>query len=221
MKLRSIAWVALCCSLGCTPPAPSIDKAPTEDTNTADDPVVLPIDTSVYIPVDTAPDVVPDLQPSDWIRLRHQGVWNLSGNPFTDLSGQLILREYLNEIDTAADTAITTTDTAYVDPYLCNVTYALTGSSVGNHTCATCDFVFEVEHYVTEGDPGLCREPDTPPDGAVWQLGYSNGSDEILLNYYGTDVWLPWYDTTTGPPNIAFEWSFSLAVELEDTGEDG
>ncbi|HHO54429.1 MAG TPA: hypothetical protein ENK18_27055 [Deltaproteobacteria bacterium] len=221
MKLRLCVSVALCWGTSCTPPTVPADKAPTEDTDTEDDPEVLSIDTSVYIPVDTAPDVVPDLQPSDWIQLRHQGLWSLSGSPFTDLSGQLILREYLNVLDTAIDTSIATTDTAYVDPYLCNVTYSLTGSAIDNHTCATCSFVFEVEHYVSDGDPSLCREPDTPPDGAVWQLGYNAGTDEILLNYYGTDVWLPWYDTTTGPPNIAFEWSFSLAIELEDTGDGG
>ncbi len=220
MNLRSAGLMVLL-GIGCTPPAVLTDKAPTEDTNTEDDPVVLPLDTSIFIPSDTAPDVVPDLEPSDWIEVRHQGSWSLTGSPLSDLAGQLTVREFLNALDTAVDTSIATTDTAYVDPYLCNVTYALTGAAVDDHTCGSCDLVFEVEHYVTEGDPSRCREPDAPEDGAVWQLGYEDASDTIWLNYHGTDVWLPWYDATTGPPNVAFEWSFRLAFEIEDDEDEG
>ncbi|MBX2796971.1 MAG: hypothetical protein KTR31_04855 [Myxococcales bacterium] len=195
----------------CTGQVAPVDQAPPDDTNTEDEPNVLPIDTSFFVPEDTAPNNPPDLQPSDWITLRHVGTWQLSGNPFSDLAGTLVLREYLNQIDTS--------DTAMPPEYVCDVTYALTGTAVDVHTCSSCDFVFAVEHYVSTGNPGACREPDAPQNGAVWQLGYNSKEQKIYHNYFGTDVWLPWYDTLTAPPNLDFEWNFTLATEVEDTAD--
>ena len=195
----------------CAPTAVSVDNPPPVDSDTGDEAVILPFDTEPFIPVDTAPDVLPDLEPDHWIHLRQDGQWILSGNPYSDLTGQLRIREFIDEIDT--------NDTAVLDPYVCEVTYSLTGSAVGSHTCPSCDFVFEVEHFVIDGDPGNCQEPDAPADGALWQLGYDSAASSILHNYFGTDVWLPWYDTLTGAPNIQFEWDFTLAVELEDTSD--
>lgn len=185
---------------------------PTEESGTTDGPNVLPIDTSAFIPQDTAPVEPPNINPRDFIYLRHSGSWDLTGDPFTDLSGTLRVAEYINEIDTS--------DTNDPDPFLCEVLYNITGSVVPTHTCgADCDFVFEVEHYVSSGNPGACAEPDVPENGAVWQLGYDSTNGRILLNYFGTDRWLPWYNTTTAPPSLEFEWEFTLAIELEDTAD--
>lgn len=195
--------------VACTGAAPT-DGPPTEETATDSTINVLPIDTSDFIPQDTAPVEAPNINPRNFIYLRHSGTWNLTGSPYTDLSGTLRVAEYINEIDTS--------DTSVPDPFLCEVIYNITGSAVDTHTCgAACDFVFEVEHYITSGNPGACAEPDVPENGALWQLGYSSASNTILLNYFGTDRWLPWYTATTAPPALEFEWEFTLAVELEDT----
>ena len=181
---------------------------------------MLPIDTSFFVPQDTAPQQPPNIDPRDFLYLRHIGNWSLSGSPFSDLSGNLKIAEQINAVP-VRDTSVTG-DTAPPEPFLCEVEYTLTGTVVPDHTCGVaCDFVFEVEHFVNLGNPGACREPDVPQDGAVWQLGFDSTNGQILYNYYGTDVWLPWYDVPEGsaPPNLGFLWEFTLAVELEDTAE--
>lgn len=183
---------------------------PTVVTETGEEPKVLPIDTSLYLPEDTAPDQVPNLTPSNYVVMSQVGSWTLSSAdpPFSSLFGTLQITEYIDELDTA------------LPVYECFVTYSLTGDPVETHTCADCDFVFNVEYYVTEGDPNACHDPDAPPSGAIWQLGFSSATGKLLLNYYGTDVWLPWYDATKTGADIAFQWVANLAIELEDTGDD-
>ena len=44
--------------------------------------------------------------------------------------------------------------------------------------------------------------------------------DSIYHNYYGTDVWLPWYDADKNGATVDFEWIATLAIEVVDTGED-
>lgn len=204
-----VACALFACPIGCTDQGP-VDTPPTEDTSTDDEPNVLPIDTSQFIPQDTAPVEPPNIDPRNFVYLRHSGNWTLSGSPFSDLAGTLRVAEYIDEIDTS--------DTSDPDPFLCEVVYNITGSAVPTHTCGSqCDFVFEVEHYIASGSPGPCVEPDVPENGAVWQLGFDSANSQILLNYFGTDRWLPWYRTTTAPPSVDFEWEFTLAIELEDT----
>jgi hypothetical protein len=178
-------------------------------TETGEDPKVLPIDTAPYLPEDTAPDVVPNLTPENYVYMNQVGSWTLSASdpPFTDLYGTLRITEHIDTLDTA------------LPVYECNVTYSLTGSPVGDHTCGDCDFVFEVEYFVTAGDPSTCHDPDAPPSGAVWQLGYDEGTNKIYLNYYGTDVWLPWYDATKAGAAVDFNWTATLAIEVLDSGD--
>ncbi len=203
-----LAALALAC--GGNDPAPA-DPPPATDTG--EDPILLPQDTSVFIPRDTnEPDVV-DVIPDNFLYLRHFGEWEFSGGLMT---GSLTIREYVNFIDTAD-----TIDTAPL-PWVCNVEYALTGAEVVDATCPTCTVVFDVTHTVISGSPANCREPDTPPDGVTWQLGYDSAANRIFHNYFGTDVWVPWFttQTTADPDIIGFEWEATLAIELEDTAED-
>jgi hypothetical protein len=138
------------------------------------------------------------------------GRWDLSsaGPPYSDLSGTLRITEHVDTLDTA------------LPVYECDVQYALTGSVVENHTCPNCDFVFDVEYYVNSGDPSTCHDPDAPQSGVVWQLGFVGNEDSIYHNYYGTDVWLPWYDADKSGATVDFEWIATLAIEVVDTGED-
>jgi hypothetical protein len=199
-----LAWMGLSCEgdPGQTGPEPT----PTE---TGEEPKVLPIDTAPYLPEDTAPDVVPNLTPDHYVYMSQVGNWSLSASdpPFTDLFGTLRITEHVDTLDTA------------LPVYECNVTYSLTGSPVDDHTCADCDFVFDVEYFVTAGDPGACHDPDAPASGAVWQLGYDAATSKIYLNYYGTDVWLPWYDANKAGSTVNFDWTATLAIELEDSGD--
>jgi hypothetical protein len=205
---RAVAALPVALLLSCSNPPATVTTPGTPDTDTAE-PQVLPIDTGSFVPQDTAPDVPPDITPDHWVYIQQTGIWNLSpaSPPFTDVIGSLVLQEYIDALDTA------------VPNYECNVTYSLTGSVVQGHTCAECDWVMEVEHFVTSGDPNTCHDPDAPPDGSSWQLGYDGATSRILLNYYGTDVWLGWYDADLAGSQIDFGWSGTLAIELEDTGD--
>jgi hypothetical protein len=193
---------------GCSNPPSTLTTPSTPDTDTAE-PQVLPIDTGSFVPQDTAPDVPPDITPDHWVYITQNGIWNLSpaSPPYTDVVGSLQLQEYIDVLDTA------------VPNYECNVTYSLTGNSLQTHTCAACDWVMEVEHFVSSGDPTACHDPDAPTDGSTWQMGYDAAQSKILLNYYGTDVWLGWYDADQAGNQVDYGWSGTLAIELEDTGD--
>ena len=186
----------------CKGDPPAGDGPPPVDTDT-DEPHVLPIDTSIFVPQDTAPDAAPDLVPDNWVYIVQQVQWTTSAG---SMSGTLRLQEYVDTLDTAAPV------------YECNVVYSLTGGDPGNTSCPSCDLVFDVEHFVTSGDPGACHDVDAPQAGEVWQLGYDGGAGKILLNYHGTDVWLEWYDATRSGDTVTFDWSATLAIEVQDSG---
>lgn len=191
---------------GCGPtPQATTTPAPT-DTDSAE-PQILPIDTANFIPRESGVGGPPDIAPSHYVYMSQVGLWNLSSatNP-TDMFGNLQITEYVDTLDTA------------LPVYECNVTYSLTGSSVNNNTCPDCAFVMDVEYYVNLGDPGGCHDPDTPQTGDVWQLGWSQTDATLYLNYYGTDVWLPWYPGVKNGSTIDFSWSATLAIEVMDSG---
>ncbi|MEQ1505508.1 MAG: hypothetical protein ABMB14_24965 [Myxococcota bacterium] len=207
--MRAMAFLALPVALavGCNPSTGTPTTPEPTDTETGE-PKILPIDTSVFIPHDSGATGAPNLQPDHYVYMSQLGIWNLSSatDP-SNMSGDLRIAEYVDELDTA------------LPVYECNVTYSLTGSAVNNHTCNGCEFVFDVEYYVTNGDPSGCHDPDTPPDGVHWQLGFDQGEDAVVLNYYGTDVWLPWYDAVKNGSTVDLEWIATLAIEIEDSGQ--
>jgi hypothetical protein len=191
----------------CTPPGPQQTTPVPTDTDTSE-PKILPIDTAVFLPTDSSAGAPPDISPDHYVFMTQIGVWTLSAatDP-TSMAGTLEITEYIDTLDTA------------LPVYECLVRYALTGDAVANHTCTDCAFVFDVEFYVNEGDPAACHDPDAPPAGAVWQMGWSNSDETIYLNYYGTDVWLPWYGGIKNAAIIDYNWSATLAIEVLDTGE--
>jgi hypothetical protein len=187
---------------GCTAEPPAGDGPPPEDTDTSD-PRILPIDTTMFIPQDTAPDATPDLVPDNWVYIVQQGSWATSG---ANMTGTLRLQEYVDELDTAEPN------------YECDVVYSLTGNAAGSSSCPSCDFVYDIEHFVSSGDPTGCHDVDAPQSGEIWQMGFDGGANKILLNYHGTDVWLEWYDATQAGYIVTFDWSATLAIEVEDSG---
>jgi hypothetical protein len=194
-------------ALGCNGDEPPGTTPPTVDTDTGE-PQILPLD-SFALPEDTAPEVIPDLTPDHYVILTQVGLWNL-GNasaPWGSVSGTLRVREFVDALDTAEPV------------YECNVEYTLTGTEVTPHDCPGCDFVMAVEHYVVSGDPSACHDPDVPLDGAVRHLGYENGAQKLLFDYYGSGVWLPWYDADRTGQVVDFEWTAQLGIELPDSAD--
>lgn len=204
MRLIALSALIVACS-NSTPPTQT--AIPTDSDS--GDPQLLPTDTAVYLPVDTAVPPPPNITPAHWVYMTEGGQWQLgsASPPFGSLTGALQIVEYVDALDTA------------LPVYECNVRYALTGDETQSHTCADCDFVFDVEHYVTAGDPSACNDPDAPLSGSVWQLGFDQATATIYFNYHGTDVWLPWYDATRASDVVTFQWEATLAIEVEDTGQ--
>lgn len=190
----------------CTPDPGSPEPTTPTDSETGDV-HILPRD-SYTLPTDTAPDLPPNITPTHWVTLEQTGAWLLGNStpPFGSMTGNLHLREYVDDLDTAEPV------------YDCDVEYALTGSELTQHTCSACDFVFEVEHYVQSGTPTDCHDPDVPLDGSIWNLGFDSGTKTIYRNYGGTGLWLPWYDATKQGATVNFEWTASLAIEVMDSG---
>jgi hypothetical protein len=203
----------------CSPDRDPVEQQPPVDTD-VEPPKVLTLDTAAFIPTDTAPEVLPNNEPSNWITLVQDGQWRLSPAtaPYTDMDGLMTIQEWLGD---ALGTPPPVADTATGEPpaFECEVEYSLTGQAVDPHTCPECDFVMEIEHFVTVGDPSACTDPDTPMDGTTWQLGFDSGTGTIFLNYYGTDVWLPWYNASKVGADVLFDWSATLAIEVEEEEE--
>lgn len=197
------AWLTLALFACGGEEGPVRDPLP-EDTGDAS---IVTIDTGDFLPLDTGTRVgTEDQVPTNLLYVSQSGTWSLSplGGPFTDVSGTLLVQEYVDVLDKK-------------DPeYACDVTYTLTGQAVDEHDCSDCDFVFDVEFFVNEGDPGACREPDTPLHQAVWRMGFDPDRDELLLDYRGTGVWVRWMDATLTGSDLSFVFETVLAIQVEE-----
>lgn len=201
---------------GCDGQGPTGTLPEPTDTDSGE-PQILPLD-SFPLPQDTAPEVIPDLTPDHWVHLLQAGTWALGNTsaPWGSVTGTLRLREWIDEMDTGVHSG--TTDTGMAT-YECDVRYALTGTEVTNHDCSQCDFVMAVEHQVSEGDPSACHDPDAPVSGAIRNLGYDNQTQKIYFDYYGTGLWLPWYDADRTGQTVRFSWTTQLGIELPDSAQ--
>jgi len=201
--------IALLAGLAACATEPGETRQPLpEDTGEA---TVLIIDTADFIPVDTGSTFEPeDSVPLNTLYISQTGAWSLSpaGGPFTDVSGTMLIQEY---IDTPPDLK--------KDPkaaFDCEATYSLTGQAPEDHSCQSCDFVFDIEFFVSEGDAGACREPDTPQHQVVWRMGYDSGQQKILHDYGGTGVWVPWMDAELQGTDLTFEFVKEVAIQVEE-----
>ena len=148
--------------------------------------------------------------------LNHAGAWQLLplGGPYTSMVGELTVTELLDGNEST--------------PW-CSATFALTGQAVDD-LCKTCDYGFTILFYLLEegsekedkgkGDSvgGLekCRSPDIPSDGEVRTLAYSDSDSTIYFNYYGSDIWIPWYDASDLHDEVNFEWEATLGFVGEE-----
>lgn len=209
MWARPLIVLSLVALAACKPLAAGDTVPATTDTDTSDDPDILPIDTAPFIPQDTSATGPPNIEPENYVLMNQIGQWRLSSAdpPYGNLVGDLHITEYIDALDTA------------LPVYECNVVYALTGSIREQHGCTECDFVYDVEYFVNSGDPTTCHDPDAPVSGDVLQLGFVNSDSSIWYDYQGTEVWIPWYDADKIGSVVDFEWIATLAIEVVDTGE--
>lgn len=188
--------------LACGGEPPAERQPLPSDTGTAD---VLTIDTGDFLPVDTGgtPGTEDDV-PTNLLTISQSGTWTLSplGGPFTELEGTLIITEYVDELDP-------------LEPeYACEVTYNLTGQLDDDSSCSNCPFVFAVSHFVTEGDPSACREPDTPGHDDTWIMAYDSQQEKLVRAMGG--VWVPWADATLAGSELTFDFGLVIAVQVEE-----
>jgi hypothetical protein len=183
-----------------------------EDTGEA---TVLTIDTADFIPVDTGTEFgTEDVVPLSSLFISQSGIMTVSpaGGPFTDVSGSMLIQEYIDAPPNIKK-----------DPeaeYACEATYSLTGQAPADHSCGSCDFVFDIEFFVSDGDATACREPDTPQHQVVWRMGYDSGQGKILHDYGGTGVWVPWMDANLAGTDLTFSFDKVVAIQVEEEEEE-
>jgi hypothetical protein len=184
---------------GCTAKEGPVRDPLPEDTGDA---TVVTVDTATITGTE---DEIPD----HLLTISQSGTWSMSplGGPFTDIAGTLLVQEYVDELDLLKPI------------YQCDVTYTLTGQAAENHSCGDCDFVFDVEFFVNEGNPDACREPDTPRSGNVWRMGYDPDRDKLLVDYGGTGVWVSWMDANLTGSDLTFVFEKVVAVQVEEEEE--
>lgn len=197
-------WGLLLLLVGCgaKPPAHTDSPFP-EDT---DDAPTLPDGTTTF-PDDTGFGGPVDQAPEHWLHVRHLGSWTLSGSPVSAASGFLTVEEIVDELEDSGDLPD------------CRVVYAMTaGPPAEPQPCPGCAFALDVTFTVTEGDLELCRWPELPRNGDVWQMAYATAEQALLREYNGTGVWVSWYDVEPSQPdNLTFGFSTSLGLTLEET----
>lgn len=170
-------------------------------------PAELPPEDSEVIPVDSTPfqvdssidDGPSDTTPEHRLRLVHEGFWLLTplGGPYRAITGELLVQEILDGNE---------------EEPTCMLRYALTGTPE-EEGCAGCDFAFRVTHYLVQGDPESCQQPDLPREQEVY--GWKEPS--LYLDYQESGLWLAWYEGEWGEEEeLGFGWEQTVGVELEE-----
>lgn len=196
------AWVGLAFALsGCG------EKG--DDTGSQ---VTLPEETAVPDVSDTAwfeedtGSGTSDDTPSHSLQISQTGTWELSprGGPWTTLVGELLITEVLDGDEELP---------------ACTASFALTGEALEEAGCDGCEVAFAVSFYLNEGDPGACRDPDTPQHGDLHTFGLAPTEDLIYLDYHGSGIWIPWYAAEIDEDDVAYAWLTTLAVAIEEEEE--
>lgn len=166
----------------------------------------LPPEESREIPVDSTPFTVDsgiddgpsDTVPEHSLLLRHEGFWLLTplGGPYRAITGELLIQEILDGDE---------------EEPACSLRYALTGTPEAEG-CAGCDFSFRVTHYLAEGDPELCQQPDLPAEQEVF--GWNEPT--LYKDYAESGLWLAWYDGALVEDELSFSWEQTVGLTVEE-----
>lgn len=178
----------------CTPADDSDSSAvlPPEDSDLVDS-------TPPEFTVDTGLDPgTYDEVPAHTLTLRHEGFWILTplGGPYKAITGELEISEFLDGDETTP---------------ACYLRYALTGT-VEEENCSGCSFTFLVTHYLAEGDPEGCLQPELPAE----QERQGFASPTVYQDYQQTGLWLPWYTGTFSNDELDFSWESTVGVDLPE-----
>lgn len=219
-RLFRVPFLVLCLPLACTSDGGDSDSAGLpDDTQPAGG-----SDSAGWFPVDTGPDTGFNETPEHVLTLEHRGEWELTpigGGPWTAFTGELQVDEYLDYFE---------------DQPWCTARFALTGQATEDlNNCPACDVVFDVLFYLTdegleddEGDPyldengniiaglGVCGSPDLPEHDEVRRMGLSLDAETIYFDYYGSDIWVPWYDIEQLHDDVDFEWTADVGFVVPD-----
>ena len=208
----ALLFGAVWCAVGCSTDEPEkVKEKFVEDTD--DGPIYNTTSTSTSFPVDTGFGSVPDVDPDHFLHISQLGTWTMSppGGPYDNMTGGLIINEIID--DGPEDTA---------EPPECEVTYTLVGQTYAPNSCADCDWTLTVE-FTGDGDRDSCHDPDMPPlntePGGGWPMGYSSSTNKVYFNYFGTGVWVPWYNAVKVGDVITIDFLTSVAIEVEEEEE--
>lgn len=170
--------------------------------------------------VDTGGGLDIDDVPADFLTLRQWGAWTLTpaGGPYTSLSGEFRVQEYLNgarPTDTGDTDATAGTDDTDALVLACDLVFSLFGSAATD-PCPGCAYTFEVEFALLEGDPSGCSDPNLPRHESQWTLGYHAQDQRVLYDYANADLWLPWYTAQQEGDLLSFDWEVTVGVAVEE-----
>jgi hypothetical protein len=141
--------------------------------------------------------------PDHTLTLDQQGYWELTplGGPYTALTGKLDVLEIL--------------DGAEEEP-ACELEWSMTGALAEEGGCEGCGFTFDVEFYLSGGEPEPCYDPELPEAGEVWRLGFHEGDGVLLRDYGGTGVWIPWFEAALNEDTLSFSWTAEVGVSVDE-----
>jgi hypothetical protein len=160
-----------------------------------------------------------NLEPEVALGISHIGHWDQTpvGGPYTAMTGELLVEEMVD---------------GRPDQPWCRVMYALTGLALDAHTCDLCDSAFLVEFFVVAegqtdeelaeygplevGGQAECFSPDLPADGERWEMGWSSIDETLYFNYYGSNIWLPWYAGLGDHDRVEFSWITSAGFHMPE-----
>lgn len=186
-------------------------------------------------PVDTDSPPPEGEDPDHWLYAYQDGTWSVgpTGGPYTALSGELLVYEFVDwqlptedEDDTDADTDPVDTDTDLPpweqleeNPLHCLVRYQITGEP-SESTCPECDVGFDVTFTVVEGDPGPCYDPELPRSGDTLRFGWRWDTPVVLHDLANIDLWYPWFAADLTSEQILVSYTDARAISLEEEEEE-
>lgn len=193
------------------------EEPPTPTPATATPPPTVPwVDTGIFRPSDTGEDpTLDDDVPDHTLEVVHSGYWERSGTPYDAVVGELHVREILDGyVPDTSDTG---------DQLACDVRWFVTGTPDSIvHTCPGCDPGWEVTFTYDEASVStlaLCNDRELPDDGSVWHLALHPGDGVIYYNWFGSGVWLPWWNAEEVGDRVDYGWQGQIAVGVEEEEE--
>lgn len=136
--------------------------------------------------------------PEHTLTVRYTGFWILTplGGPYKALTGELETTEILDGDEENPS---------------CYLRYALTGTPESEN-CPGCSFTFLVTHYLAEGDPEACQQPELPKEQE--RQGFADPL--IYQDYQQTGLWFAWYNATFEKDEVDINWETTLGVDVQE-----